>query len=103
MIVTSRTPLRISLFGGGSDYPVWFARRPGAVLGFTIDKYIYISVLPLPSIAPYRFRVAYSKLEIGDRFEDITHPVVRAVLLDESFALPFDCSIQADLPANAGL
>jgi D-glycero-alpha-D-manno-heptose-7-phosphate kinase len=103
MIVTSRTPLRISLFGGGSDYPVWFARKPGAVLGFTIDKYIYISLLKLPSITTYRFRLTYSKLEIGDHFEDITHPVVRAVLLDESFTLPFDCSIQADLPANAGL
>ncbi len=40
MFLVSRTPLRVSLFGGGSDYPEWYHRRPGAVLGFTIDKHV---------------------------------------------------------------
>lgn len=103
VIVTSRTPLRVSLFGGGTDYPDWFQRRPGAVIGFTIDKYIYISALRLSAFVDYRYRLTYSQLETGRDVEDIRHPVVRAVLLREDYREPMDCSIQADLPANAGL
>lgn len=103
MLVTSRTPLRVSLFGGGTDYPDWYQRRRGAVLGFTIDKYIHISVLPLQSFLEYRYRVSYSRVELVRRAEDIEHPVVRAVLQREGYNQPLDCSIQADLPANTGL
>lgn len=100
---TSRTPLRVSLFGGGSDYPEWYRRRPGAVLGFTIDKYIYISALRLTAFVDYRYRLTYSQLEMANDISEIKHPVVRAVLTKEDFATPMDYSIQADLPANAGL
>jgi D-glycero-alpha-D-manno-heptose-7-phosphate kinase len=103
VLVTSRTPLRVSLFGGGTDYRDWFMRRPGAVLGFTIDKYIYISALKLSSFVDYRYRLTYSKLELEQRIEDIQHPVVRAVLMSQDYRDPLDCSIQADLPANIGL
>jgi D-glycero-alpha-D-manno-heptose-7-phosphate kinase len=103
MIVTSRTPLRVSLFGGGSDYPAWYRRRPGAVLGFTIDKYIYISAIRLPSFVDYRFRLTYSKLERCQALSEIQHPAVRAVLEREGLDEPLDMSVQADLPANAGL
>lgn len=102
-IVTSRTPLRVSLFGGGTDYPGWFRRRPGAVIGFTIDKYIYMSALRLSALVDYRYRLTYSRLETGRELEEIQHPVVRAVLAREDYRDPMDCSIQADLPANAGL
>lgn len=103
MFHTSRTPLRVSLFGGGSDYPEWYRRRPGAVLGFTIDKYIYISALRLTAFVDYRYRLTYSRLEVGNDIAEIQHPVVRAVLTRESFSSPMDYSIQSDLPANAGL
>jgi D-glycero-alpha-D-manno-heptose-7-phosphate kinase len=103
MLMTSRTPLRISLFGGGTDYPGWYERERGAVIGFTIDKHIYISALRLSSFVDYRYRISYSKLEATHRIEEIQHPVVRAVLLREHFDAPIDCSIQADLPANTGL
>jgi len=103
MFYTSRTPLRVSLFGGGSDYPGWYRRRPGAVLGFTIDKYIYISALRLSAFVDYRYRLTYSRLEVGNDIAEIQHPVVRAVLTREEFSTPMDYSIQADLPANAGL
>jgi D-glycero-alpha-D-manno-heptose-7-phosphate kinase len=102
-IHTSRTPLRVSLFGGGTDYPEWFEREPGAVLGFTIDKYIYISALRLSSFVDYRYRVTYSRLETVDEIAQIQHPVVRVVLEHEGFVEPMDYSIQADLPASAGL
>lgn len=103
MFHTSRTPLRVSLFGGGSDYPEWYRRRPGAVLGFTIDKYIYISALRLTAFVDYRYRLTYSRLEVCNDIAEIEHPVVRAALMSEAFSSPMDYSIQADLPANAGL
>jgi D-glycero-alpha-D-manno-heptose-7-phosphate kinase len=103
MILTSRTPLRISLFGGGTDYPEFFRRSPGAVLGFAIDKYIYISALPLGAFVDYRYRISYSRVEMTESVEQIRHPVVRAVLVDEDYRDPTDFSIQADLPASAGL
>jgi D-glycero-alpha-D-manno-heptose-7-phosphate kinase len=103
MFYTSRTPLRVSLFGGGSDYPEWYLRRPGAVLGFTIDKYVYISALRLTAFVDYRYRLTYSRLETGTDISQIEHPVVRAVLTREDFSSPMDYSVQTDLPANAGL
>lgn len=103
MILTSRTPLRISLFGGGTDYPEYFRRAPGAVIGFAIDKYIYISALPLGAFVDYRFRISYSRVETVDEIGRIEHPVVRTVLSEENHTVPTDFSIQADLPASAGL
>lgn len=103
MIVAVRTPLRVSLFGGGTDYPAYFRRAPGAVLGFTIDKYIYLSALPLSASVDYRYRLSYSQVENVDSVARIRHPVVRAVLQHYGFDEPTDFSVQADLPAAAGL
>jgi D-glycero-alpha-D-manno-heptose-7-phosphate kinase len=101
--VTSRTPLRVSLFGGGTDYPEWFKTHRGAVVGFTINRYIYISIVQLPSSVDYQFRVTYSKLERVQTVAEIEHPVVRAVLQRDGITGPLDCTIQAELPANSGL
>jgi len=103
MICLSKTPLRVSLFGGGTDYPAYFQRRPGAVLGFAIDKYIYVSVLKLGAYVDYRYRLAYSKVEHVDHVEDIEHPVVREALKYYGWDEPTDFSFQSDLPALAGL
>jgi D-glycero-alpha-D-manno-heptose-7-phosphate kinase len=103
MMVAVRTPLRVSLFGGGTDYPAYFARSPGAVLGFAIDKYIYLSALRLSASVDYRYRLSYSKVENADSVGAIDHPVVRAVLQNYGFDEPTDFSVQADLPAAAGL
>ena len=103
MFNVSRTPLRVSMFGGGTDYPEYFRDHGGAVIGFTINKYIYITALRLTSMVDYRYRLSYSRVETVDRVEDIRHPVVRAVMHREDFHEPMDIGIQADLPANAGL
>jgi D-glycero-alpha-D-manno-heptose-7-phosphate kinase len=100
MLWTTRTPLRVSLFGGGTDYPEYFERRPGAVIGFAIDKYIHISLLQLTAFQDYNYRVAYSKLELANRIDEIAHPVVRAVLSDMAITDRLDISIQSDLPAT---
>ena len=103
MLTTSRTPLRVSFFGGGTDYPAYFARRPGAVIGMAIDRYIYISALKLADIIDYRYRVTYSKLERAHAHSQIEHPVVRAVLGHYGVDDALDISIQSDLPASSGL
>jgi len=103
MMLAVRTPLRVSLFGGGTDYPAYFHRKPGAVLGFTIDKYIYLSALRLSASVDYRYRHSYSQVERVDSVAAIKHPVVRTVLQHYGFDEPTDFSVQADLPAAAGL
>lgn len=103
MITSVRAPLRVSLFGGGTDYPAYFTRLPGAVLGFTIDKYIYIHALPLGAFVDYDYRLSYSRIEMVRKTEHIQHPVVRAALAHYGYAKPMDYSIQADLPSHAGL
>jgi D-glycero-alpha-D-manno-heptose-7-phosphate kinase len=103
MICITRTPLRVSLFGGGTDYPGYFQRRPGAVLGFAINKYIYVSVLKLGAYVDYRYRLSYSKVEHVEHIEDIEHPVVREAMKYYGWDEPADFSFQSDLPASAGL
>lgn len=103
MIIVSRTPLRVSFFGGGTDYPEYFRRARGAVLGMAIDKYIYISALRLSSILDYRYRVSYSRIETVTDAAEIQHPVVRSVIRHWEVAEALDLSITADLPAKSGL
>ena len=103
MYIVSRTPLRVSLFGGGTDYPSYFERKPGSVLGFAIDKYIYISLLELPVFSSYRFRASYSRIETVNAASEIQHPMIRALLQHYNINGPLDISAQADLPASSGL
>jgi D-glycero-alpha-D-manno-heptose-7-phosphate kinase len=58
MLITSRTPLRVSFFGGGTDYPEYFERYPGAVVGMAINKYVYLSVLRLADFIQYKYRLS---------------------------------------------
>ena len=89
-MIVSRTPLRISFFGGGTDYPEYFERARGAVLGMAIDKYIYISALRLTSVLDYKYRISYSKIETVSAISEIQHPVVRAVLDHHGLDQPLD-------------
>ena len=75
-----KTPLRISFFGGGTDYPVWFRGHGGAVLSTSIDKYCYITCRYLPPFFEHRIRVMYSKIECVQNLDEIQHPAVREVL-----------------------
>lgn len=98
----TRTPLRVSLFGGGTDYPDYFARRPGAVIGMAIDKHIYIACTRVQTPIQHRYRVAYSKLELVEEISEIQHPVVREVLKDYGVEECLDISVMSDLPASGG-
>jgi D-glycero-alpha-D-manno-heptose-7-phosphate kinase len=103
MLITSRTPLRVSFFGGGTDYPEYFERHPGAVVGMAIDKYVYVSALRLANFLQYKYRVAYSRVEAESHIENIQHPVVRALLEHYQIEEALDINIMADLPASSGL
>lgn len=100
MFWITKTPLRVSLFGGGTDYPEYYMRHPGAVVGLSIDKYIYIAALRLTTLQKYNYRLSYSQLEHCDRVEDIAHPVVREIIRAFDLSERLDISIISDLPAT---
>jgi len=102
-MIISRTPVRISFFGGGTDYREYFERERGAVLGATIDKYTYVSVNRLSDFFEYKIRVGYSKAELVNNVEDIIHPSVRETLKFKKANGNLDIHIFADLPARTGL
>jgi len=79
-MIISKTPYRISFFGGGSDYPEWYSKNGGVVISTTINKYIYISCRSLPPYFKHKHRISYSKLEQVKRIKDIKHTVVKSAL-----------------------
>jgi D-glycero-alpha-D-manno-heptose-7-phosphate kinase len=102
MIIT-RTPLRISFFGGGTDYPVWFREFGGAVLSTAIDKCCYITCRHLPPFFEYHSRVSYSKVENVHDNSSIEHPSVRGCLQYMGVEEGVEVHHVADLPARTGL
>jgi D-glycero-alpha-D-manno-heptose-7-phosphate kinase len=102
MIITS-TPLRISFFGGGTDYPVWYREHGGSVLSTTIDKSCFITCRWLPPYFEYHSRISYTKVENVERNDAIQHPSVRACLQHLGIKEGVEIHHIADLPARAGL
>lgn len=102
MIIT-RTPLRVSFFGGGTDYPVWYREFGGAVLSTTIDKCCYITCRRLPPFFEYHSRVSYSKVENVNQNSAIEHPSVRGCLEFLGIEEGVEIHHVADLPARTGL
>lgn len=102
MIIT-RTPFRMSYFGGGTDYPAWFHERGGAVLATTIDKYCYITCRYLPPFFEHKSRILYSKVETVPSNDRIEHPAVRGVLAHMGIQDGIEIHHDGDLPARTGL
>jgi D-glycero-alpha-D-manno-heptose-7-phosphate kinase len=102
MIIT-RTPFRISFFGGGTDYPAWFQAHGGEVLSTSIDKYCYISLRHLPPFFEYKHRIVYSAIENVRHWDEIKHPAVRAVLGWANCDKGLEIHHDGDLPARSGL
>jgi len=102
-VIISRTPYRISLFGGGTDYPTWYRKYGGKVLASTIDKYLYISVRNLPPYFSHRLRLVYSIIEECQSFDEIRHPTAREVLKYLNVKDGLEIHYDGDLPGQSGM
>ncbi|MBM3206514.1 MAG: kinase [Candidatus Staskawiczbacteria bacterium] len=102
-MVISKTPFRISFFGGGTDYPVWYEKYGGSVLSTTIDKYCYISTRRLPPFFDYKYRIRYTTREEVNDISQIQHPSVRESLNYLSVNNPIEMVHTSDLPARTGI
>ena len=102
-MIISRTPFRISFFGGGTDYPAWYRKHGGAVLATTIDKYCYITCRYLPPFFEHKFCVIYSKMEYCQSVDEIAHPAVREVLHHLTMDRGLEIHHDGDLPARSGM
>jgi D-glycero-alpha-D-manno-heptose-7-phosphate kinase len=102
-MIISRTPFRISFFGGGTDYPAWYRQHGGSVLATTIDKYCYISCRYLPPFFEHRIRVVYSKIENCQSVSEISHPSVREILQYLNIERGLEIHHDGDLPARSGM
>jgi D-glycero-alpha-D-manno-heptose-7-phosphate kinase len=102
-VIISRTPFRVSFFGGGTDYPAWYRDHGGAVLAASINKYCYITCRYLPPYHGFRYLVRYYKREETQTVDEIQHPSVRACLKFMELDRGVDIVHHADVPARAGL
>ena len=102
-MIISRTPFRISFFGGGTDYPAWYRQHGGAVLAATINKYCYLTCRYLPPFLEHRIRVVYSKIELCHKVDEIVHPSVRETLRYLEIDRGIEIHHGGDLPGRSGM
>jgi len=102
MIIT-KTPYRISFFGGGSDYPEWYKKFGGSVLSTTIDKHIYISCRLLPQFFNHKYRIVWSKIENVKKINQIQHRSVKNLLKYNKVKSGLEIHYDGDLPAKSGM
>ncbi len=102
-MIISRTPVRISFFGGGTDYPDYYSEADGAILGTTINQYVFVSLNRLSQFFEYKIRVSYSKSELVNTIDEIVHPSVRECLRFMKAEGYLDIHHFSDLPAKTGL
>ena len=102
-MIISKTPLRVSFFGGGTDYPGYYDRKGGLVVGAAIDKHVYVSVNKNSPFFDYKTRISYRKTELVESVEEIKHPSVKACLQYLQIDTGLDINIFTDIPARTGL
>jgi D-glycero-alpha-D-manno-heptose-7-phosphate kinase len=102
-LIVTKTPFRISFFGGGTDYPAWYRVNGGQVLATSIDKYCYITCRKLPPFFEHKHRIAYSIIERVNTISEIEHPAVRAVFDWAKVEDGLEVHHDGDLPARSGL
>lgn len=102
-MIISKTPYRISFFGGGSDYPEWYKKYGGEVISTTIDKYVYITVRPLPSFFDHNYRIVYSEQESVSKLSEIKHKPVREIIKYFKIKHGLEIHYDGDLPAKSGV
>lgn len=103
-MIIVRTPLRVSLFGGGTDFPEYFERRGGGVIGSAIDKYIYHTISQFPSwLFDHKIRFAYKIVEHAKNIEEIKHLPFKEILRYSKIFENIEVNLASDLPSFTGL
>ncbi len=102
-MIISRTPFRISFFGGSTDYPTWYRENGGMVLNTTIDKYCYISCRYLPPFFEHNYLIRYRLREQVNSIDEIKHPSVRESLRYLRIEEGIEMVHTSDLPARSGI
>jgi D-glycero-alpha-D-manno-heptose-7-phosphate kinase len=102
-MIISRTPFRVSFFGGGTDYPAWYREHGGAVLAASINRYCYFTCRFLPPFFEHKIRVVWSKIELVNAFRDVLHPLIREAIGQLGIEEGVEIHHQGDLPARSGL
>ena len=102
-MIISKTPHRISFFGGGTDYPDYYLKHGGKVLGVAIDKYCYITCRELPPFFNHTYRIVYSKVESVNRIDEIQHPSIRETLRHLNIKKGLEIHHDGDIPARSGM
>ena len=102
-MIISKTPYRISFFGGGSDYPEWYKKFGGEVISTTINKYVYITIRHLPSFFNHNYRLVYSKQELVNELSQIKHKPVREIIKYFKIKYGLEIHYDGDLPAKSGV
>lgn len=102
MIIT-KTPYRLSLFGGGTDYPAWFNKHPSKCVSAAMAHYCYVHVKTLPPFFDHNIRITYSKIENVNSVDEIDHPAIRACLKYRNISEGITIGHDGDLPARSGI
>ena len=102
-MVITRTPYRISFFGGGTDYPAWCEKNGGIVISTSINKYSHVICRYLPRVFEYNYRIRYAQTEETFTVEEINHPSVRECLKFLNIQKGIEMVHAGDLPALSGL
>ena len=102
-MIISKTPYRISFFGGGSDYPEWYDEFGGTVLSTTINKYLYITCRELPGFFDHKYRIVWRKIEKVKNIEEIKHLAIKGILKHYKYNKGMEIHYDGDLPARSGM
>ncbi len=102
-MIISQTPFRISFFGGGTDYPLWYEKYGGEVLSTTIDKYCHITIRRLPQFFEKSNRFVWSKIQLTNDIDEVEHPSIKACLNYYNLHNGIEIHHIGDLPARSGL
>ncbi len=102
-MIISRTPFRVSFFGGGTDYPIWYRENKGSVISTSINKFCFVTLRYLPQFFEYKYCLRYYKREERDSVDEIEHPSIRECLKYLNIEKGIEIVHHADLPAQSGL
>lgn len=99
----SRTPYRLSFYGGSLDYKNWYSKNSTKIICAGLDYYCYQSVRKIPTFFDYKYRICYSKIEVAATINDIQHPSAREIIRKYSNNSPLEITYTGDLPARSGI